>query len=310
MKAGEFTTSSIRCLNIGKPGVGKSGALIEILIAYPQARMFVANFDGGNFATLPTVARFDPVTKQARDPKLTERLLNEQLFVHNFEDPIKPVNGIPMVVGTPTAFSDVGRKLNDWGDGLGGLDSWGPDDWFVYDSISGFCEAGMRQSLQNAGRLNRRPQIEDWGEAIQRASLLLEMTNATTVKCNIWANTHVRRVGDLEGAMDKNNKPVEIELVPNAIGQQLPQTIGRYFNNMLETRLVGEGMGEQRIIHTRSPGGLTLRSSNPAMVKPTYPINGLGQWVADIRSVPPSPAATPAASTPATPVAPVTSAGN
>lgn len=96
-------------------------------------------------------------------------------------------------------------------------------------------------------------------------------------------------------------------MVPNALGQKLPQEIGRYFNNIIEVRVVGQGPGERRVIYTRSPGGLVLRSSNPAMVKPEYPIaTGFAQWVMDLKSIPsmgtgtgPAPAVTPEASPPA-----------
>lgn len=304
----QWNTSSIKSLHVGRPGAGKTGALIEILIAYPNARMFIANFDRGNFGTLANVARFDPVKKTARDPALVASLLS-RVHYRNFEDDIQVVNGVPMIVGNPKAFREVGDALNNWGDGLGGLDQWGPDDWFVYDSISAFCTAGMRQALHNAQRLNKRPQIEDWGEAIARVSLLLEKTNASQLKCNVIANTHVRFVGDVEAGKDQKNQFNEMDMVPNALGQQLPNEIGRYFNNILEFREVGEGVGSQRKIFTVSPGKLTTRSSNPAMVKPDYPINGLGQWVRDLRTAPPPVAATPpppaapAASTPSAPPA-------
>jgi len=295
----EFNSSSIKCLNVGRPGAGKTGALISILIDDPEARLFIANFDRGNIGTLAGVARNDPKTNTPRDPKVVERLLNEQIFYHNFQDRLQPINGIMQVIGVPTAFADLGRRLNDWGPplGPGGVNNLGPKDWLVLDSISAMGDAAMRQVLASSGRLNRRPEQSDWGEAINRLAMVLEMFNDPSIPFNVMAITHVRFVGDLESGTDDKGKARELDMVPNALGQKLPQEIGRYFNNIIETRVVGEGPGARRLIYTRNPGGLVLRTSAPGAVKPEYEIyDGMAKWVRDVRSVPISP---PAAQPPA-----------
>ena len=270
----------------------------------------MCNFDGSNFGTLPNVARFDPANKGLPRPNANDLLSRIQF--HNFSDKIGQVGGVPWVTGVPTAFRDVGRKLNDWGDGFGGLSTWGPKDWLVLDSVSALCDAGMRYALQEGGRLNRRAQFEDYGEAIARLQLLLEMINDVSVTANVCAITHIRRVGDMEGDKDGNNKPKDIELVPNALGQKLPQEIGRYFNNIIQVDTIGEGPGTQRHIFTKPPGGLSLRNSNPGVVKDRYPIaTGMAELVRDLRSLGGQPAPVGAAPAPqaAAPVAPSPAAG-
>jgi hypothetical protein len=300
----EFNSGAIKCLNVGKPGAGKTGAMISILIADPEARLFVCNFDRGNFGTLAGVARFDPKTGAARDPALVDRLLTKQIFYHNFQDKIDMVNGIIMVTGTPTAFTGVGKKLRDWGPPFEpgkGINECGPKDWLMFDSISAMGDAAMRYSLSQSGRLGKRPEQSDWGDAINRLSMFLEMFNDPELPFNIMATTHVRFVGDME-TQGADGKAKEVDMVPNALGQKLPQEIGRYFNNIIETRVVGDGPGSRRLIHTRSPGGLVLRSSNPGAVKPTYDVyDGMAQWVKDLRSTPSpvAPATQPASTQPA-----------
>lgn len=299
----DYAFGPIKCLSCGKPGTGKTGQLISIVLADPEARLFIANYDRGNIGTLANLIHFDPATTAARPPEIVARLRKQVQYL-NFQDDIKTINGQTMVTGVPSAFATLGDRLNKWDDEHGGMNDWGIKDWLVLDSISAMGESGMRAALYSAQRLNRRPEQSDWGEAIQRLSLLLEMTNDPKIPCNVMAITHIRFVGDLEGPTDnKTGKPTELDMVPNALGQKLPQEIGRYFNNIIETRLVGDGPGSRRVIYTKSPGKLVLRSSNPAMVKAEYPIHGLAQWVKDVRSLPATP---PAAAPPAVPPQPQT----
>lgn len=310
--ASAFNSGAIKALNVGKPGAGKSGAFVDVLIADPEARAFWLNFDRGNFATVVGVAQRDPKTGQPRDPKLVARLLNEQIFYHNFIDKIDTVNGVIQIVGTPTAFSDVGKKLKNWGPPFpeptpqnpraGDINQLGPKDWLIPDSISAMGDAALRYSLFNSGRLTKRPEQSDWGDAINRLAMFFEMFNDPDLPFNIYATTHVRFVGDREAGVDAKGNANELDMVPNALGQKLPQEIGRYFNNIIETRTVGDGPGSRRMIYTRPPGGLQLRSSNPGAVKPEYELyGGLAKWVADLRSTPVlgAPAPQPAPATPA-----------
>lgn len=281
-----LASGPIKCLAVGKPGAGKTGMLISLCLEDPDVRLFIANYDRGNISTLANLIAFDPITKAPRPPEVVARL-SAQIQYHNFQDQIRTVNGVTMVTGTVNAFKDLGGKLNDWGDGFGGMNQWGPKDWLVLDSISAMGDAAMRYTASQVNRLNKRPEQSDWGDAINRLSLLLEMTNDPAIPCNVLAITHVRFVGDQERGTDAKGQAKELDMVPNALGQKLPQEIGRYFNNIIEIRVVGEGPGTRRVIYTQPPGGLVLRSSNPAMVKPEYPVDkGFAAWVRDVQSLP------------------------
>jgi len=304
--ASAFPTTSIKMLLVGKPGTGKTGGLISILLDDPEARLFVLNYDGANFGTLVNVATYDPATK-ARRPNADELLSRIQYY--SFRDKIGQINGVPWVTGIPTAFQELGRKLNDWGDGFGGLMSWGPKDWLIIDSVSALCECALRYAAQQGGRLNKRLSFEDYGEAIGRLSLILEMINDEAVTANVCAITHIRYIGDLEsGKDDKTGKPKELEALPNALGQKLPQEIGRYFNNIIQVGTLGEGPGTQRWIFTKPQGQLQLRNSNPGAVKDRYPLaTGMAELVRDLRSLPSG--AKPATPPPGAP-APTPATGN
>lgn len=295
----------IRCLNCGRPGAGKTGGLASIVLNDPEARLFICNYDRNNISTLAGVIARDPKTNAARDPALVRRVMSQQVFYHNFQDDIRIINGLPMVTGTPTAFTSLGKKLNDWGppfDPGKGISEAGPKDWLVLDSISAMGDAALRYSLNASSRLNKRPEQSDWGDAINRLSMILEMFNDPSLAFNVMAITHIRFVGDQEEGKDGKGQFKSLDMVPNALGQKLPQEIGRYFNNIIETRVVGEGPGARRLIYTRNPGGLVLRSSAPGAVKPEYDISALHEWVRDIRSapIPAAPAAQPGATTPPT----------
>lgn len=303
----DLTEGPVKCLSVGKPGAGKTGQLVSLCLSDPECRLFIANFDRGNISTLANLIRFDPFTKAPRPPEIVARLA-KQIQYRNFQDNIQTVNGQMMVTGVPTAFSSLGGALNKWDEEHKGMNEWGPKDWLVLDSISAMGESAMRAALYASQRLNRRPEQSDWGEAIGRLALLLEMTNDPGIPCNVMAITHVRFVGDMEAGTDDKGKAKELDMVPNALGQKLPQEIGRYFNNIIETRVVGDGPGSRRVIYTKSPGQLVLRSSNPAMVKPEYPIDKLDQWLADLKSKPSTPTvqATPPASQPVVGAPPAT----
>lgn len=300
-----FKSDSIKMLLCGKPGAGKTGSLVSILADDPEARLFIANFDRGNIGTLANVARIDPATKL---PRPNTASILSRIHYHDMQDTVGSINGVPMVLGTPKAFAELGKRLNKWEEdgSLGGLNTWGPKDWLVIDSISALGESAMRYATNAGGRLNRRPEQGDWGEAIARMQLIFESINDTSVKANVCCVTHIRYVGDMESGVDDKGKPKELDAVPNAIGQKLPQEIGRYFNNIIEVRVMGEGPGSTRKIFTRSPGQLVLRTSNPGAVKPDYPIgSGMAELVRDLRSSGPAPTSpvptTPVAAKPALP---------
>lgn len=297
-----FTADSIKMLLCGKPGAGKTGSLVSILADDPEARLFIANFDRGNLGTLANVARFDPATKA---PRANADSILSRIHYHDMQDNVGSINGVPMVLGTPKAFAELGKRLNKWEDdgSLGGLATWGPKDWLVIDSISALGESAMRYATNAGGRLNRRPEQGDWGEAIARMQLIFESINDTSVKANVCCITHIRYVGDMESGTDDKGKAKELDAVPNAIGQKLPQEIGRYFNNIVEIRVIGEGPGSTRKIFTRSPGQLVLRTSNPGMVKPDYALgSGMAELVRDLRAASKAPASpTPGVAQPAPP---------
>jgi hypothetical protein len=89
-------------------------------------------------------------------------------------------------------------------------------------------------------------------------------------KFNLIVNTHIRYFsGDDESQTQARG-------LPNAIGQQIPSTVSRYFNTVVLTRTQGAGVGTKRVISTQPQGVIEVKTSNPFGVKPTYPVNNTG----------------------------------
>lgn len=291
---------SIKAIYAGNPGSGKTGSTIDIALKDPNAKLRYLDLDGNGGQILSSLARFDPKNGAPRDPALVARVLS-QVSVHSLKDNIQSVNGQLMVTGVPRAFLDVGKLLNDWGEGDGGIASWDENYWLFIDSNTALGEAALRNSLQLASRLNRRPEQSDWGDAINRVGLLYENLTAPDIRCNVVIISHVRYLADREAGEDSKGKPREYDALPNALGQKMPQEIGRYFNNIWEARTEGVGAGMSRKIFTRPQGRLELKTSSPGTVKPSYAIDDFYSLVTDLRK---GMGDTPPPSSPVTPTAP------
>ncbi len=59
---------------------------------------------------------------------------------------------------------------------------------------------------------------------------------------------------------------------PNAIGQALGPTIGRYFNTFLLTETVGAGASAKRYIRTATTGTIDLKNPAPFKIEDKLPI--------------------------------------
>jgi hypothetical protein len=244
----------VRLLSIGESGTGKTGAIASLVIA--GYHVHILDYDNGLdilVAALREHYKDDPAGLQAAFARVQyETLRDEILFA--------------------TAYKRAGEVLK----------SWEPDKWdvghiLVIDTLTTFSEAAFRHALSLSGRLNQRPQLQDYGWVADSVKLFIEMVTADTAKYNLIVNTHVRYFSG-----DEDNQ-TQARGLPNAIGQQIPTTVSRYFNSVVLFKTQGSGVAAKRVISTQPQGVIEVKCSNPFGVKKQYGIeSGMADLFQDI----------------------------
>lgn len=279
----------IKMLYAGVSGTGKTGSLVSLVEA--GYRLWMLDMDKEGIQVLRNVCLLNPKTKL---PRPNGQALLKRISYHALTDKIRPVNGVPTVMGRPDAFINIGKRLAKWEDdgSVPPIDKWTDRDILVLDSFSGAGDAAMRYAQLQAGRLNQRPFLEDWGNAIGRLEMLVEMLTDPYIPCHVIIITHVKYVGgggaDPGGGLeneDMGEVGLPIKGFPNALGKQLPATIGRFFNTIVLADTVGDGAAQRRKIFTTPRNKVDLKTVNPAKTKPEYELDsGLAELFADLRN--------------------------
>lgn len=261
--ADHSSTSIVRLLNIGENGTGKTGQLASL--AEAGYRLHILDFDNG----------LDILANLLRDkPEAMARTQYETL-----RDKVAFVNGVPTLKAPITAFQNAGKVLAKWE-----ADKFVAEDVLVIDTLSTMSEAAFNYALQLAGRLNQRPQIQDYGTMADRVRLFIEMITSDEMKCSVIVNTHIRYfAGDEDTATAPRG-------LPNAKGQEIPRTVASFFNTVVLSHTVGRGPAARRQISTRPEGVIEVKTSNPLSVKPKYSVEtGLAELFSDILGRTPTP---------------------
>jgi hypothetical protein len=270
--ADHHSSSVVKLLNIGESGSGKTGSLASL--ARAGYNLWVLDYDNG----------LDIVANALRDdPAALARVHFETL-----RDVVIPSpNGLPKVKSPVSAYKSAGKVLAEWK-----ADTFTERDVLVLDTLTTFSDAAFNEALALAGRLNQRPQLQDYGWLADSVKLFIEMITAPELNCHVIVNTHVRY---LSGEADTEI----MRGLPNAKGQEISRTISRYFNTVALTRTVGSGPAAKRVISTKPQGVVEVKASNPK-VKDTYPIEtGLAQLFEDLLGHgPPPPSKAPSAAQP------------
>jgi hypothetical protein len=261
--AEHHSTSIVKLLNIGESKTGKTGALASL--AKAGYNLHILDYDNG-LDILANVLRPDPAAL-ARVSYATLR------------DTITTVNGLPRLKSPVTAYKRAGQTLQEWN-----ATSFGPNDIIVLDTLTTFSEAAFSEGLMMAGRLNQRPQLQDYGWMADSVMLFLEMVTGPEFACHLIVNTHIRYfAGDEEDQTKARG-------LPNAKGQEVPRTVSRFFNTVVLTRSMGSGPATKRLISTQPQGVIEVATSSPTTVKPSYTVEeGLAPLFADILGHGPTP---------------------
>lgn len=249
------SSNIVKLLNIGESGTGKTGALASL--ARAGYNLWVLDYDNG----------LDILANLLRDEPEALARVNYKLL----RDTVTLTNGIPKVKSPTHAWKDAGKTLAEWDSG-----NFGPNDIIVIDTLTTMSMAAFNEALMLGGRLNQRPQQNDYGWMADSVLLFMDAITDDSMHCNVIVNTHVRFLsGDGDDTLVRG--------LPNAKGQQIPKDIGKFFNSCVLTRTVGSGPAARRLISTKPQGMIEVKTSNPSGVKDTYPIEtGLADLFRDI----------------------------
>ncbi len=235
--------STIKLLLLGRSGAGKTGLIGSLAKNY---KLFIADFDNG--------------LDILKDTKVVPKEYLKNIYYKTYYDPSKVIgNKIqPVAEGYTKFVTDIG----DWkeeGKSLGGIHSWGSDTIFVIDSLTFMGNAALNFVLSLANRLGQKPQIQDYGSAMDSIETVLETLYNPAVKCNIIVSTHIQWQGD-------ESNPALRKGVASALGAKLSPKIPRYFNNVVQIAKSGSGANVKRELHTAATFDIDLKVSKPSIV--------------------------------------------
>ena len=231
-KLAEHTsTQSIKLLNIGDSGTGKTGALAEL--ARAGYNLHIIDFDNG-LDILATLLR--------DDPEALARVEYETFTNKMKKGPHGPI---------PVKADAFGRALKT-------LDSWDiysmtEKDVIVIDSLTFMGQAALNYVLFMEGKAGQRPQIQHWGAAMSYLEDVLTMLTADEIKANVIINSHITFVEGENGGVIKG--------YPSALGSKLPPKVGRWFNTVVLSRSIGSGANRKREILTRGEGLIECKTA-------------------------------------------------
>ena len=254
----------VRCLLVGFPGSGKTGALACLLNAGFKLR--VLDFDGN----------LEPLLLYADKDKL------KNLSAVYLEDrmTITP-SGFVEPVGIPQAFAEAFRLMDHWKfkdeEGnevdLGPSREWGPDTILVLDGLTSMGEAAMRRArkIMNKGVANTTMQVQMLAQGEQAA--FIDRLTSKRNRFHVIALAHLKMIAPKDIQRDdpdttKELKERLIDMIPSryyprALGQELPQHVGGYFPTLLRVELEFKGHTPTRWIKTVSQEALDLKIPAP-----------------------------------------------
>lgn len=261
------STRVIKALCVGESGTGKTGALASL--ARAGYNLWLLDYDNGYEVLLDLLKDDAPAMSRVQ--------------VALLRDTITMDRGVPKVKGPPHAYKDAGKTLAEWN-----AQDFGPQDIIVLDTLTTFSDAAFNEALALSSRLNQRPQLQDYGWMAESVKLFIELLTSPDLACHVIVNTHVKFFsGDDESQVAARG-------LPNARGQQISQTVSRYFNSVLLFRSTGSGPATKRVITTQPRGVVEVKTSAPSSAKPEYPISsGLADLFRDILGSTPNDAPSP-----------------
>lgn len=264
----------IKALLIAHSGFGKTGALASLVKA--GYKLHILDMDNG----VAVIRSYLP------------KELWSKVEVETYQDQFKVINGKAVATGS-TAWPMAMAKLDSWVNQYRSI-----EHIIVVDSLTMLSEAAMRNVLAINNRLAGMVYQSDWGEAQRLVEGALALMYSKSTKCNIIVNSHISYIGGPDTNLDpkdaKDAQPTAetvqpLKGHPTTIGKALSPKVARYFNNAFVGKTIGEGSNALRLIYTAPMDLVDAKSSNPTVLKLSYPIaTGLAEMFQAIRPYTPS----------------------
>jgi len=254
----------VKMLLIGDAQAGKTGSLVSLVKA--GYRLRILDFDN----------KLD-VLKYYVKHECPDKIGNVEFRTIRDKFNITPAG--PVVLGTPKAFTDATKMLDNWKYGdtdLGRPESWGPDCILVIDSLSRLCDAAYdwRIPLTPKGKGGDFDGRAVYGDAQDAVEYLLAGLTSDSFRTNVLVICHVAYIEMPDGTKKG---------FPQGVGKALSPKIPQYFPSSIQyTTRAGV-----RKINTVSTALIDLANPAPFAMESTYDIkDGLAKFFAVLREPP------------------------
>ena len=306
---------TIRLINIGESGHGKTGALASLCAAGFKVR--VLDLENG-IETLVNLL-VDPASKYPKEAinnlrwiTLTEsrRVINGAIVPRAATQWPKLTAMLEQWRGDFRFDREAFAKTGQYEDGivkcedsLGSIYSWNASVVLCIDTLTSAALAAVNHKLMLEGKLGApRSSMESMRDAGSSQGMIMNLLGFfadASLKCNVVINTHLNWAKE-DGRHPEVGYEGTLYGFPSAIGKALNLQLGRNFNHIIMTQRRGI---EQRI-YTRDVPNVALKSGAPLRVKASYPlVTSLADYFADVNgyrgprvsaAAPPPPPAEPA----------------
>jgi hypothetical protein len=226
-------------LFIGDSGTGKTGALVSLVKA--GYNLVILDFDNG----------LDILTSILSEEPNAAELLSRVTY-ETCTDKLKAVNGILMPDGQPKAYSKAMKLLTNWktdDEDLGPVSAWDKKTILIVDSLTFMSNAVFRYvDFVN----NFKDPRQTYGESMKLIENTLGMLYSDAIGCHVIITSHISYI-ETEAGVNKG--------YPSSIGKALSPKIPRYFNTVLQAKVIGAGASAKRKIRTVPDGSLDLKTA-------------------------------------------------
>ena len=227
------TINRVKLLLCGDPGSGKTGSLATL--ANEGYHVHILDLDNNlaiikNYLKLDAAGSVDYVSVPAKDP---------------------------------TSWNKAVAYLDKWDDGTDPK-TWDTQHVLVIDSAT-FLNEVLFNSLAAKKSINveeaTAPQLRDiYQSQYKYFETMVAKLSGDKYKCHIVMTAHLRWLGG-------EDKP--LKCYPAFMGQQLPDKVARYMNNVW----LAERRGNVPVFQTQATPVMTLKCSAPAVVQPKEDFN-------------------------------------
>lgn len=229
----------VKMLFIGDSGTGKTGALASLVKA--GYKLNILDFDNG----------LDILASILSEEPNAEELLSRVSY-ETCTDKFKAVGNELRPDGQPKAYSKAMKLLTNWktdDEDLGPASTWGDDTILVLDSLTLMSKSAFRYvDFVN----NFKDPRMTYGAAMSLIENTLGMLYSDDIKCHVIITSHISYI-ETEAGTNKG--------YPSSIGKALSPNIPRYFNTVLQAKVIGAGASAKRKIRTMPDGSIDLKTS-------------------------------------------------